>query len=138
MLAEEGASEVSGAGRREWLDRLEIEHDNLRAALEYLTESGNAEWGLRLGAALFRFWETRDYLSEGRDRLQKILNLAGAAPPTKARARVAFAAGVLAGGQGDYASSKALLEESLAISRRLEDQHGIAVSLNALAGSVLI
>jgi predicted ATPase/serine/threonine protein kinase len=133
VLAEEGASEVSGADRREWLDRLEIEHENLRVALEYLTESGSAEWGLRLGAALFRFWETREYLSEGRDRLQKILNLAGAAPPTKARARVAFAAAVLAGGQGDYASSKALLEESLAISRRLEDQHGIAVSLNALA-----
>jgi len=133
VLAEEGDSEVSDAKRSERQNHLEIEHDNFRLALERLTESGNAEWGLRLGAALFPFWETREYLTEGRDRLQKILALGGAAAPTKARARVAFAAGVLAGEQGDYASAKALLEESLAIARELEDNRGVAVSLNALA-----
>jgi predicted ATPase/serine/threonine protein kinase len=133
VLAEEGAAEVSDADRPGWLNRLEIEHDNLRAALDYLTESGNAEWGLRLGAALFRFWEAREYFAEGRDRLQRMLNLAGAAAPTRARARVAFAAGVLAAEQGDYASSRALHEESLEIARKLADKQGIAVSLNALA-----
>lgn len=133
VLAEEGGSEVSDAERAEWQTRLELEYDNFRAALEYLTESGNAEWGLRLGSALFRFWETGEYLAEGRDRLQRILNLAGAAAPTQARGRVAFAAGVLAGEQGDCPSAKALLEESLEIARQLEDQQGIAVSLNALA-----
>ena len=117
----------------EWLERFALEHDNFRAALEWLTETGDAEWGLRLGAALFRFWEMREYLAEGRDRLGKLLKLAGAAAPTKARARALFAAGVLAGEQGDYASADALIRESLDIARQLGDKQGVAVSLNALA-----
>ena len=75
---------------------LALEHDNFRAGLEWLTETGDAEWGLRLGTALFRFWEMREYLAEGRSRLGKLLKLPGAAAPTKARARALFAAGVLA------------------------------------------
>jgi tetratricopeptide (TPR) repeat protein len=110
-----------------------LEHDNFRAALEWLTETGDAEWGLRLGAALFRFWEMHEYLAEGRDRLGKLLKLAGAAAPTKARARALFAAGVLAGEQGDYAAADALIKEDLDIARQLEDTQGVAVSLNALA-----
>ena len=75
----------------------------------------------------------REYLTEGRDRLDKLLKLAGAAGPTKARTRALFAAGVLAGEQGDYASADALIRESLDIARQLGDQQGVAVSLNALA-----
>jgi tetratricopeptide (TPR) repeat protein len=133
VLAEEGAAEGTDAERTEWLDRFEIEHDNFRAALDWLIESGDAEWGLRLGGALFRFWETREYLAEGRDRLGKLLKLAGATAPTKARGRALFAAGVLAGAQADYASADMLIQESLEIARGLDDKHGIAVSLNALA-----
>jgi predicted ATPase len=133
VLAEEEATEQSGAERAEWLERLGLEHDNFRAGLEWLTEIGDAEWGLRLGTALFRFWETREYLAEGRDRLGKLLMLAGAAVPTKARARALFAGGVLAGEQGDYASADALIGESLDIARQLRDKQGVAVSLNALA-----
>ena len=55
VLAEEEATEQSGAEGTEWLERFALEHDNFRAALEWLTETGDAEWGLRLGAALFRF-----------------------------------------------------------------------------------
>ena len=91
------------------------------------------EWGLRLGAALFRFWETREYLAEGRDRLGKLLNLAGADVPTKTRARALFSAGVLASEQGDYPSAIALVRESLDVARQLGDKQGAAVSLNALA-----
>ena len=133
VLAEEGAASGTDAERSEWLDRFEVEHDNFRAALEWLIESEDADWGLRLGLALFRFWETREYLAEGRDRLGKLLNLGGAAAPTKARARALFAAGVLAGEQGDYASADTLIQESLEIARGADDKHGIAVSLNALA-----
>ena len=133
VLAEEAATEQSGPQGAEWLERFALEHDNFRAALEWLTETGDAEWGLRLGAALFRFWEMREYLAEGRDRLGKLLKLAGAAAPTKARARALFAAGVLAGEQGDYASADALIRESLDIARQLGDKQGVAVSLNALA-----
>ena len=133
VLAEEEATEQSGAEEAEWLERFALEHDNFRAALEWLTETGDAEWGLRLGAALFRFWETREYIAEGRDRLGKLLKLAGSAAPTKARERALFSAGVLAGEQGDYASADALYREALDIARKLGDKRGVAVSLNALA-----
>jgi predicted ATPase len=133
VLAEEAASEDAGGERTEVLGRLEVEHDNFRAALEWLIESGNAEWGLRLGAALFRYWETREYLTEGREQLAKILKLPAAATHSKARGRVLFAAGVLAAVQGDDAASSELHRECLEIARHFEDQQGVAVSLNAIA-----
>src|SRR6266849_3370470 len=69
VLAEEEATEQIGAEGAEWLERFASEHDNFRAALEWLTETGDAEWGLRLGTALFRYWEIREYLAEGRDSM---------------------------------------------------------------------
>jgi len=135
VLAEEGASGDSYRKLTGWLDRFEIEHDNFRAALDWLTETGAAEWGLRLGAALFRFWETREFLAEGRDRLGKLLNLPGASAPTIPRMRVLFAAGVLAGGQGDFGAGESFLGESLDVARQLGDKQGMAVSLNALGVS---
>jgi predicted ATPase/serine/threonine protein kinase len=133
VLAEEGAAEDTGANQKGWLDRFELEHDNFRAALEWLTETGNAEWGLRLGVGLFRFWEMREYLAEGRERLGKLLKLEASSAPTNARLRALFAAGVLAAEQGDYVVSNAALEESLEIARRAEDKRSVAVSLNAMA-----
>ena len=133
VLAEEEAQEQSGGEGTEWLERFALEHDNFRAALDWLTETGDAEWGLRLGTALFRFWEIREHLAEGREGLGRLLKLAGATAPTKARTRALFAAGVLATGQGDYASAQVLLSESRDISLGLGDKTGVAVSLNALA-----
>jgi predicted ATPase len=133
VLVEEEATEQSGAEGAEWLERFASEHDNFRAALEWLTETGDAEWGLRLGTALFRYWEIREYLAEGRDRLGRLLKLEGASAPTKLRMRALFAAGVLAGEQGDYASAEALINESQDIAHQLGDKTGIAVSLNARA-----
>jgi predicted ATPase len=129
VLAEEWALENPGQGQTQGLNRFEIEHDNFRAAIEWLTESGDAEWGQRLGAALFRFWESRDYLSEGRDRLGKLLKLRGGTPRTRARAL--FAAGVLAVEQGDQATWDTYIEENLEIARKLGDKREIAISLNA-------
>jgi predicted ATPase/DNA-binding winged helix-turn-helix (wHTH) protein len=133
VLAEEEATEQGGADRPEWRELLALEHDNLRAGLEWLIETGDAAWGLRLGAALFRFWEAREYLAEGRDRLGKLLKIPGAAAPTKCRERVLFAAGALAAEQGDFISGDALIGESLDIARQLADKQGAAVSVNALA-----
>ncbi len=133
VVAEEEASDRSGAETAEWLKRLELEHENFRASLEWLTKTGDAEWGLRLGAALFRYWEIREHLAEGRDSLRKLLDLPRGSVPTKARARALFAAGVFAGEQGDYASADALIQESLEITRQLGDKQGVAVSINALA-----
>jgi predicted ATPase len=133
VLAEEAAGDQSGAVGPEWRERFKLEHDNFRAGVGWLTETGDAEWGLRLGTALFRFWETGEYLAEGRDSLGKLLKIPGAAAPTKARARALFAAGVLATEQGDYSVANALMRESLNIARQLGDNQGVAVSLNALA-----
>jgi tetratricopeptide (TPR) repeat protein len=132
VLAEEGATGDTDIKLTEWVDRFDIEHDNFRAALDWLTETGDAEWGLRLGAALFRFWETREYLAEGRDRLGKLLQLPGAARPTMPRLRALFAAGVLGAEQGDYDDAESLISQSLEIARQLGDKHSMAVSLNAL------
>jgi predicted ATPase len=133
VLAEEEATEESAAERADWLERFALEHDNFRAALQWLTETGDAEWGLRLGTALFRFWEGREYFAEGRDSLEKLLNIPKGGPPSRARARALFFAGVLAGEQGDYDASDALMEESLDVARELGDKQGVAVSLNARA-----
>ena len=132
VLAEEETAEQSGAEGADWLGRFLLEHNNFRAALEWLTESGDAAWGLRLGTALFKFWEAREYLAEGRESLGRLLKLNGAASPSKARMRALFAAGVLASEQGDYASGESLIRESQNIARQLGDNTGVAVSLNAL------
>jgi tetratricopeptide (TPR) repeat protein len=131
VLAEEGAEDA--VAHPEWLDRFEVEHDNFRVALDYLIRTGDAEWGLRLGTALFRFWETREYLTEGRDAIARLLALEGTATRAKLRARLLFAAGVLAGEQGDYEAARQMFEDSLKCCVDLKDNRGVAVALNALA-----
>lgn len=133
VLAEEGAAKNAEGELKQWIERFETEHGNFRAALEWLADSHNAEWGLRLGIALFRFWEMREYLAEGRERLGKLLQLEQASKPNTIRMRALFAAGILAAGQKDYAAFDKLLKESLEIARLLQDKQGMAVSLNALA-----
>ncbi|HEY1262262.1 MAG TPA: tetratricopeptide repeat protein [Terriglobales bacterium] len=133
VLAEDAAAPPDPAESADRLHQLAVEQDNLRAAVEWLVEDGNAEWGLRLGAALFRFWETREHLAEGRESLRKLLALPQGAAPSIIRERAVFAAGVLAVDQGDYDAADALFRESLAIAAKLGDKHGEAVSLNAVA-----
>ncbi len=133
VLAEEEAGKDAATNQTPWLDQFEIENDNFRVALDWLIETGQADWGLRLGVALFRFWEMREHLSEGRDRLGKLLKLPAVSAPSKPRLRALFAAGILASVQGDFVSADTLVLESLAIARQVGDNHSIAVALNALA-----
>ncbi len=133
VLAEDAAADDVEANRAGWLDRLETESQNFRAALDFLIESGNAEWGLRLGIALFRFWERRERFTEARDWLRKLLKIPATQSLSNLRLRALHCAGVLATEQRDHAESVALLSESLAIARGLQDSQSIAVSLNALA-----
>ncbi len=131
VLAEEGAEDV--ASQPDWLDRFEVEHENLRMAIDYLVKTKDADWGMRLGAALFGFWDTREHLTEGRTAISRILAMEGAKERTKQRARLLFAASVLAGVQSDFRSARPLAEESLEICVELGDKRGVAVALNALA-----
>jgi predicted ATPase len=133
VLAEEAAAENAAGEVKKWMDRFEAEHDNFRAALDWLTETQNVDWGLRLATALFRFWEMREHFTEGRQRLEELLGLPAAATPNTARMRALFSAGVLALDQRDYSASEKLFRENLMIARKLEDKQSIAISLNALA-----
>jgi predicted ATPase/DNA-binding SARP family transcriptional activator len=115
------------------LERLEVEHDNLRSALDWMEADGQWEAGLRLASALsWPLWETRGYWTEGRERLARLLALSGAESPTVARASGLRAWGHLAEMQGDWDSAKASYQESLAICRELGDRKGIDESIRFL------
>ncbi|MCA1606993.1 MAG: tetratricopeptide repeat protein, partial [Acidobacteria bacterium] len=129
-VAEKAETELLGAQQDRWLDQLEVEHDNFRAAARWAEENAEAEIGLRLTGALWRFWEMRGYLVEGRERLSALLSLAGG--PTKARIKALYAAGVLADSQCDYPAARALFQENLEMYRKLGDKWGIANSANNL------
>ena len=133
VLAEEGAAHASPVDRESWLSRCDVEHDNFRAAIKYLVESANAEWGLRLGNALLWFWEPREHLTEGRRAMAALLDIPDNAPISEHRARASHTAGVLADIQLDSGSALELHRRSLEMHRRLGDQNGIAMSLGALA-----
>jgi predicted ATPase/transcriptional regulator with XRE-family HTH domain len=140
-LAERAETNLRGPEQMQWMARLEEEHDNFRAALQTCREAGDSETGLRLAAALWRFWQTRGYLSEGREQLISILSLSsksvkeasGSADFLKLKAKVLNGAGVFALMQGDYGSATPLYEESLEIYRELSDKAGMASTLNNLA-----
>jgi predicted ATPase/DNA-binding winged helix-turn-helix (wHTH) protein len=131
VLAEEGNPELSPAERSGWLARCDLEIDNFRAALDWLFQTRSLDWGMRLCMALFRFWDMREHLIEGRSRLEAILQLAGDGH-AKERARTAVFLGAITTAQGDFPSAQRFLEQSLAINRQTGDRWGIATSLNAI------
>ncbi|HKV61104.1 MAG TPA: tetratricopeptide repeat protein, partial [Candidatus Acidoferrum sp.] len=134
VLAEEGNPELAPADRVRWLKQCDVEIDNFRYALDWLFQTHELDWGLRLCLALFRFWDMREHLTEGRARLETILRLAGTGY-TKERAKVSHFIGGLASAQGDYPAAERYLQQSLSLYEELGDQSGITASLSALAVS---
>jgi predicted ATPase/class 3 adenylate cyclase/DNA-binding CsgD family transcriptional regulator len=137
-LAEAAEPELAGPQQAVWLERLEREYDNLRVALGWFLERGEAgqsmEMALRLAGALWWFWEDRGHWSEGRDFLEWALaGRKGIAVPVQVKALKAAAH--LAYVQGDTDRAEALYEECLAGCRDLGDTAGIALSLRLL-GSI--
>ena len=133
-LAEEADPNLRGSPKT-WLDRLEAEHDNLRAALDCLDVSGESQLALRLAGALWRFWSMRGYSAEGRRRTEDAL-LADARP-TAARARALNGATALALGDRDAATARLRAEEALALHRTAADAWGTALSEFLLAQVVV-
>ncbi|MCL4258408.1 MAG: tetratricopeptide repeat protein [Anaerolineales bacterium] len=129
-LAEEADSRLRGPEQGAWLARLEVEHNNLRAALEWY-KTGTSEGGLRLAGALWQFWEMRSHLSEGRAWLKDLLPTSSGASGLL-RARALKGAGVLAYLQGDYQQAITFLEESLTLFQDLHDNVGVAHILRRL------
>jgi tetratricopeptide (TPR) repeat protein len=132
-LAEAAEPHLLATDSLPWLDRLERERDNLRAALAWAVESGEAERGQRLASALRFFWQYRGYWQEGREHLARVLALPGEAVSPRVRAKTLFHTGFLAIHQGDFGAARPLVEESLATLRALEDRQEIHKLLNALA-----
>ncbi len=119
-LAEEAEPHLLGSDQATWLKRLEREHDNLRAAVEWSrTGEDMAQLSLRLTGSLASFWNGRSYMSEGREHLLAALSRPEASKRTAARAKALFEAGRLAFEQGDFSAVHALLEESMSIYREL-------------------
>jgi predicted ATPase/transcriptional regulator with XRE-family HTH domain len=143
-LAEEAAPQIYGREQILWLDRLEADQDNIRAALAWWqSEASDAGAALRLATALYRFWHVRASLSEGREWLGRVLArdperaVPDTADFTQLRARALNGAAVLARAQGSYAAAGSLFEESLALVRELGDEWGTANALHNL-GSVAL
>ncbi|HYN87876.1 MAG TPA: tetratricopeptide repeat protein, partial [Ardenticatenaceae bacterium] len=120
---------MSGA-RQPHLARLALEHDNIRAALDWsLSARGDLELGLRMGGALLWFWYFAGHLSEGRDRLERLASRGRDAGLVSATAKVLYGAGALAWVQGDYATALARLKESVGLYEQAGDRHGLAYPL---------
>ncbi len=132
-FAEEAEPWLLGPDQRRWLVRLEVEHDNLRAALgRSMAGEGAAVKKLQLAVALDSFWRMHGYLGEGRRWLEETLARRDTCNAPDLRARALYEAGFLATRLGDYARARVLLEEGLTLSRALGNQPAIAHSLENL------
>jgi non-specific serine/threonine protein kinase len=119
-------------------DRMERDHDNLRAALAWTIAHDEAHLGFRLGYAAWRFWQLRSHLQEGRMWFDQLLGLPSAAAHTAERAKGLTGAAGIAYWQNDYSNATAWYEESAAISRELGDRRGIADALYNLGSMAAI
>ena len=132
-LAEQAAAGLAGADQARWLDRLELEHDNLRAVLRRNLPAG-PEVGGRLAGLLWPFWYRRGYYHEARSWLEQAAQLTGEmSPPVRAAALTG--AGVLAFLQCDYKLAAQRLSQVRALHEAADDQVGVAAALQGL-GSI--
>lgn len=141
-LAEESERELVGPQQAIWLERLEQEHDNLRAALDWSLQQDEGthekqqrmEIALRLVGALRRFWQMHGHLNEGQAYTEKTLSASeGILVSAQARAKALIAAGTLASIQNDYDRTEAYCRDSLLLFREIGDQEGTALSLFLLS-----
>jgi predicted ATPase/class 3 adenylate cyclase len=136
-LAERASPELDRERQAQWLDQLEREHANLRAALDWALGDGESTLALRLAAALGMFWRVRGHMAEGLRRLEAALAAAGAqGDPTAAsnalRIRALNGLGAIRWSQADYAGARAVLNEALALARAVDDYDGQMRALNTL------
>ncbi len=125
-LAEAAAPHLVAAGQAEWLDRLDAELGNLRAAIAFSQTQPDPEPGLRLAASLRMYWKARGHAAEGADVLQALLDAPAAQGTTLPRARALAAAAHLLGQTGGYATAADYCQEALAIARAAGDNYLIA------------
>ena len=124
---------MTGADQKIWLQRLEHEQDNLRAALHWAVEHSEVEFAQRMAGALQPFWFRRGLWSEGRRWLEDSLVMESSDTLDQSiRANALYGAGMLARFQGDFDRARVLCEQSLGIYRTLADQTGVLKTLAQL------
>jgi predicted ATPase len=132
-VAEQAATELIGPHERVWLERLAIEHENVRAALNWLLTIGDAETSLRIGAGLYQYWFVRGHVGEGRSWLERALALPQARHiPSPVRTRALYATAMLCSRQRDGVEAVRLAEECLALASATSDDLGVAYALKVL------
>ena len=136
QFAEGIALELTGPNQGRWLDRIDREYENFRAALTWCqADPQGIEASLRLAAALSRFWFVRGYFEEARSWLKEAMSRADTTKRTAQWAKALRSMGTLALMQGDYVSARSLYEESLAIFHTFEDHGAVAATLLDLANT---
>jgi predicted ATPase len=131
-LAERAEPELRGPQQTVWMERLEAEVDNLRAALRWSLLHDERDIGLSLGGALWYFWFVSGRLGEGRDWLHALLEDAGSPGSAQCRAESLVGASWLAFCQGDYVEAAAQAQEGLGLHEGLGDRRGRAAALTTL------
>jgi predicted ATPase/transcriptional regulator with XRE-family HTH domain len=132
-LAEAADPQLTSAEQKVWFDRLECDHNNLRAALRWTLQNGEVEMAGRLSSALVRFWDIHSHFTEGRRWLERVLAEFGDELPVRLKADLLRGVGALAQAQGDFGRASELLGEGLVLEREMGNELGIARSLNNLA-----
>ena len=127
-LAEEVEPHLTGEDQGEWLDRCDQEHANIRAALQWAIETGEAGRAQAAAGALWRFWQQRGHLAEGRRWLEEVLAMPSGQARTATRAKALAGAGGIAW-WSDRGASGGLYDEALAIERELGDPARLAEAL---------
>ncbi|HEX5469197.1 MAG TPA: tetratricopeptide repeat protein [Gaiellaceae bacterium] len=133
-FAEEADAGLRGDDQLLWFERLETEHDNLRAALDSSLAAGDDETALRLGGALGWFWYAHGHALEGSTRLTELLAATKGAPE-ELRAGPLYALGVLLDQRGEPEQAAELVQRSLAVFREQGDRERVGTALNSL-GSI--
>ena len=128
-LGEQAGRELKGPEQPTWLGRLETELGNLRAAIGWAIEHEEIETLARTAWFMWKFWWLRGHQDEGRRWMEAALARKTSLLPALVRARLLFVAATLGRGLGDSESTQSLIEESLRLFRRLEDEPGIADAL---------
>ena len=125
-LAEAAAPQLVGHGQSEWLDRLDLELGNIRAAIAYSLKRRDLRPGIRLAAALRVFWKARGHATEGIEALRAFLDLPAPREQALLRARGLAAAAYLLEQTGGYAIAEEYCADGLAIARAAGDDHLVA------------
>jgi tetratricopeptide (TPR) repeat protein len=135
VFAEEAGSHLDGGEQERWLARLDLEHDNARAALRWAADTSDAQRLLTLATALAPYWQTRGYLSEGRRWLESALQDVDHTASTTLLAMVE--AGVLAQTQGDLPAAQSWYTLALDVARTIADRGRESSLLNNLGAAAL-